>query len=99
MEGGANVVSEACRNGLPVIASDISGNIGLLGEDYAGYYPVGDTQALAELLVRAEGDTEFLEKLRKQVGQLASLFTPEKEQESLEQALSLAVRRSSGRSL
>lgn len=99
MEGGANVVSEACRAGLPVIASDISGNVGLLGEDYAGYYPVGDTQALAELLVRAESDTEFLQKLRKQVSQLASLFTPEKEQESLDQALSLAVQRSSGDTL
>ena len=31
MEGGANVVSEACRMGLPILASDISGNIGLLG--------------------------------------------------------------------
>tara|TARA_R110000824_G_scaffold66288_5_gene172100 strand:- start:3763 stop:4749 length:987 start_codon:yes stop_codon:yes gene_type:complete len=99
MEGGANVVSEACRAGLPVIASNISGNTGLLGEDYAGYYPVGDTQALAELLLRAESDTEFLEKLRKQVAQLANLFTQEKERESLEQALSLAVQCSSERSL
>lgn len=93
MEGGANVVSEACRAGLPVIASDISGNTGLLGEDYAGYYPVGDTQALADLLERAENDAEFLGRLREQVGQLASRFTPEKEQESLEQALALAVQR------
>ena len=96
MEGGANVVSEACRAGLPVIASDISGNTGLLGKDYAGYYPVGDTEALADVLERAENDAEFLEQLREQVGKLANRFTPEKEQESLEQALSLAVQRRSG---
>ncbi|WP_254774064.1 selenoneine biosynthesis selenosugar synthase SenB [Marinobacter sp. AC-23] len=87
MEGGANVVSEACRAGLPVIASDISGNTGLLGEDYRGYYPVGDTQALAKVLERAENDSRFLEQLREHVGQLASRFTPEKELESLEQRL------------
>lgn len=96
MEGGANVVSEACRAGLPVIASDISGNTGLLGEDYAGYYPVGDTRALANLLRSAESDGPFLAHLREQVGKLANRFTPEKEQESLEQALSLAVQRRSG---
>ena len=43
MEGGANVVSEAVVAGVPVLASDIGGNTGLLGEDYAGTYPVADT--------------------------------------------------------
>jgi len=99
MEGGANVISEACRSGLPVIASDIPGNTGLLGKDYAGYYPGGDTRALADVLERAETDAGFLEHLREQVGQLASQFTPEKEQGSLEQALSLAVKRRSGNGL
>ena len=36
MEGGANVISEATVAGLPVIASEIVGSVGLLGEDYAG---------------------------------------------------------------
>ncbi|WP_417502921.1 selenoneine biosynthesis selenosugar synthase SenB [Marinobacter sp.] len=94
MEGGANVVSEACRAGLPIIASNISGNVGLLGRDYRGYYPVGDTQALAHVLERAESDPTFVEVLRDQVSQLAVRFTPEKERKSLEQALSLALRRS-----
>ena len=31
MEGGANVVCEALRIGVPVLASRISGNVGLLG--------------------------------------------------------------------
>ena len=36
-------------SGVPVLASDISGNRGMLGEDYAGYFPAGDAAA-AEFL-------------------------------------------------
>ncbi|KAE8546566.1 MULTISPECIES: selenoneine biosynthesis selenosugar synthase SenB [Marinobacter] len=87
MEGGANVVSEACRAGLPILASDIPGNRGLLGDDYPGYFPVKDDEALARLMLRAETDVEFLAELRAKVTALASTFTPERELESLEQAL------------
>lgn len=97
MEGGANVVSEACRAGLPVLASDIPGNVGLLGSDYAGYFHVGDEQALADLLFRAETDPAFLAILKEQVGGLAERFLPEKERASLEQALQLAMQRCSQR--
>lgn len=97
MEGGANVVSEACRAGLPVLASNIPGNVGLLGRDYAGYFPVGNEQALADLLYRAETDPGFLATLKEQVRKLAERFLPEKEQASLEQALQLAMQRCSKR--
>ena len=60
MEGGANVASEALAHGVPVIASRISGNIGMLGKDYAGYYAPGNERALARLLWRAESDAEYL---------------------------------------
>ncbi|NQW57581.1 MAG: TIGR04348 family glycosyltransferase, partial [Polynucleobacter sp.] len=40
MEGGAHVVSEAASIGIPILASKIAGNIGLLGSDYDGYFPV-----------------------------------------------------------
>jgi putative glycosyltransferase (TIGR04348 family) len=63
MEGGANVVTEAIVAGLPVIASDISGNRGLLGEAHAAYFPAGDEQALAALLSKAQGDRDYLESL------------------------------------
>src|SRR5574340_812270 len=39
MEGGANVVCEALAAGVPVLASRVAGNVGMLGEDYAGHYP------------------------------------------------------------
>ena len=38
MEGGANVVVEAVTAGTAVIASRISGNVGMLGDDYPGYF-------------------------------------------------------------
>jgi glycosyltransferase involved in cell wall biosynthesis len=79
MEGGANVVSEAVVAGVPVIASRIDGNIGLLGEDYAGYYPAKNTEALAALLQRAETDRAFLRTLAAQCRGRRSLFTPERE--------------------
>ena len=64
MEGGANVVSEALAPEVPVIGSDIPGNVGMLGEEYPGYYGVGDEVALARLLHRAETDGAFTKPLR-----------------------------------
>lgn len=93
MEGGANVVSEACRAGLPVLASDIPGNLGLLGEDYPCVYPVGDEAALAALMTRAEQDSQWLDHLRAITSQLAVNFTPERERTSLAEALDRAVSR------
>lgn len=81
MEGGANVISESVVAGLPVIASDISGSVGLLGEDYAGYYPVADTGALARILLRAEREPDFLETLRAQCAAREHLFRPERERD------------------
>lgn len=91
MEGGANVVSEACRAGLPVIASDIPGNIGLLGDDYPGYFPVGDDTELARMLQRAEQSPGFLEELAERVTDLASGFTPQAEQAALLAAIERAM--------
>ena len=93
MEGGANVVSEACRAGLPILASDIPGNRGLLGDDYPGYFPVGNERALADCLQRAETDSGFLAELKARVSALAQTFTPESERERLEFALARAVAR------
>ncbi|WP_404362620.1 selenoneine biosynthesis selenosugar synthase SenB [Marinobacter sp.] len=90
MEGGANVVSEACRAGLPVIASDIPGNRGLLGGDYPGYFPARDETALAEMLRRAETDPLFLAALQAGVERQAPAFTPAAEQKALLAAIGRA---------
>jgi putative glycosyltransferase (TIGR04348 family) len=74
MEGGANVISEAVVDGTPVLASRIPGSVGLLGEHYPAYYPVGDTDALARLLARAESDSAFYRRLQAHIERLAPLF-------------------------
>ncbi|MBN9488588.1 MAG: TIGR04348 family glycosyltransferase [Alphaproteobacteria bacterium] len=78
-EGGANVISEAAVAGVPILASRIDGNVGLLGADYPGYFPIGNTRALARLLRRVEGDPSFVRQLTRAVSRRAALFRPERE--------------------
>jgi glycosyltransferase involved in cell wall biosynthesis len=82
MEGGANVISEALAVPVPVLASRISGSIGLLGQDYPGYFPVGDTWALAQLLEKVEHDAGFYRELEDWCRQLLPLVHPDRERES-----------------
>ncbi len=93
MEGGAHVVMEAVCSGTPVLASKIDGNIGMLGEGYAGYFDVDDAQGLATLLtscrvsqlesVAAGPDVTssetLLNTLSSQCDQRAELFSPQRE--------------------
>ena len=78
-EGGANVISEAAAAGVPVLASHMDGNVGLLGADYPGYFPVGDTRALARLLGRLENEPGFAILLRRALAKRAPLFRPARE--------------------
>src|SRR5262249_731256 len=79
MEGGANVVSEAIAYGVPIVSSDVPGSRGLLGGDYPGFFPVGDTAVRAGLLRRAAEDAAFLSALREHGAQLRPLVAPERE--------------------
>ena len=76
MEGGAHVIIEAVQAGLPVIASDIAGNIGMLGTDYAGYFPVRDANTAASLLLKFKQDAAFAAALSAQCAARAHLFLP-----------------------
>ncbi|MFC7513618.1 selenoneine biosynthesis selenosugar synthase SenB [Herbaspirillum sp. GCM10030257] len=87
MEGGANVIIEAVNCGVPVLASDIAGNRGMLGDDYAGYFAVGDSIALAALITRASHDATFRRTLREQCAKRAPLFQPEREQKAVQQVV------------
>ena len=78
-EGGANVISEAVVSGVPILASRMDGNVGLMGADYPGYFPVGDSKALARLLQRIESDPRFVAKLHRAIARRAPLFRPERE--------------------
>jgi putative glycosyltransferase (TIGR04348 family) len=82
MEGGANVLSEAIVASVPILASRIDGNVGILGEEYPGYFDVGDTKELEQLLRCAETCPEFLTELSIQCKRLAALFAPEREEKA-----------------
>jgi putative glycosyltransferase (TIGR04348 family) len=88
LEGGANVISEAVMAGLPVIASRIDGSIGLLGEDYPGYFSVGQTTELRDCLLRAESDIKYYRHLQNACMNRQHLFTPQRELQSWKSLLS-----------
>ena len=83
MEGGAHVVTEAIAIGVPVIASDIPGNRGLLGDDYPGYYPVGDAKALALMLQKAEFEPSFYKSLEAHIKKRVRYAQPSAEKRSI----------------
>jgi putative glycosyltransferase (TIGR04348 family) len=79
MEGGANALSEALAAAVPVVCSKVDGSVGLLGDEYPGYFTVGDTQALAALLRRAETDRAFYSVLQGHCRAAAPLVDPARE--------------------
>ncbi len=87
MEGGANVLTEAIAAGVPVLSTYIPGSIGILGEGYPGYFPVGDTRALARLLARAETDADFYRSLRAWCRRLRPLVRPARERATWQRLL------------
>lgn len=82
MEGGANVLSEAIGASVPILASRVDGNAGILGEGYPGYFDVGDTTHLAHLLTRAETSPGYLSELKEWTKSLAPLIDPAREQQA-----------------
>jgi len=82
MEGGAHVVSEAIALGVPVIASDIPGNRGLLGNRYPALYPAGDAAALAHLIRRAMDEPGYLQSLAAAIRRRRGLVDPERERQA-----------------
>lgn len=86
-EGGANAVAESIVLGIPVLASRIEGNLGLLGEEYVGYYEGDNARSLADLMARVMQDQSFARELRQQTEGLAEYFAPRREQEALAQLL------------
>jgi len=93
MEGGAQVVIEAVRSGTPVLASGIDGNIGLLGPDYTGYFPVGNDLALASLIESARDLPGMLAGLRAECDARVSLFEPARERAAVQSLVATLIRR------
>ena len=87
LEGGANALGEAIVAGIPVLASRIAGSVGILGDDYPGYFETGSTAELARLMTRVETDPAFLGELKSACDKLVKLFDPVREEASWLQLL------------
>ena len=87
MEGGANVICEAARIGTPVLASRVSGNVGMLGRDYPGYFPLFDERRLAQLIEHAATDASWYRRLRRALAARRPSFTTAAERRALRGAL------------
>jgi putative glycosyltransferase (TIGR04348 family) len=79
VEGGANVIVESVTAGTPVVASRISGNVGMLGRGYGGYFEPRDASGLAARLVQALEESRYLRRLSRECALRRKLFTPEAE--------------------
>jgi glycosyltransferase involved in cell wall biosynthesis len=82
IEGSSNVLSEALASSIPVVASRIPGLMGTLGKAFPGYFPVGDTRGLTQLLLKSETDAKFYQRLKRKCHQLAYLIQPQREQKA-----------------
>ena len=78
-EGSSNAIYEACMLGVPVIASAIPGNVGVLGEDYPGLFSTDDPEDLARVLNRFSDDANFREDIRDRCEKIGSEVDPERE--------------------
>ena len=82
VEGGANALCEPLVMGMPCVATSIPANEGMLGLGHPGLFPVGDANALAEILWRAESDAVFYQSLIHASQDRGPLFTRQAERES-----------------
>ena len=87
MEGGANVICEAAAAGVPVVASRISGNVGMLGRGYPGTYRLASEAALARQIRRAALDPAYYARLKRLTIARRPLFRPAAEREGLRRLL------------
>lgn len=83
LEGGAHVLMEAVASGTPVLASRVDGNVGMLGEDWPGYFPAGDAAGLVAALRGLRAEPGRLLAWQARAEALAPRFLPAHEQTCL----------------
>ena len=79
LEGGANAVLEAMTMGVPVLASRIEGNVGLLGNDYPGYFEEGRMAKALQAIMDQRVDLDEWNRL---LADRLRLFSRERESNS-----------------
>ena len=72
-EGFGLVLLESMKQGTPILASNCPAIVEVVGKDYLGLFPVGDSEALAKLLYHCN-DLSFLQALIDQINNRIYLF-------------------------
>jgi putative glycosyltransferase (TIGR04348 family) len=93
MEGGANVICEAARIGTPVLASRVSGNVGMLGRGYPGYFALFDERELGRLIGKSIERQKYYRALKRALAARRRLFAPAAERAALARVLREALAR------
>jgi hypothetical protein len=78
-EGGPTALSEAIVNQVPILTSRIAATVGMLGGDFPGFFEVGETTVLADMIHRAETDSKFYRRLVNSGKKIKSRFLPDRE--------------------
>ena len=78
-EGFPNALCEAMAVGLPVIASNCSGNVDVVEDGVNGVlFPVGDEAALIKQIKSLCCDPKLREKLGRKALEISDTYSPEK---------------------
>ena len=87
LEGGAHAILEAVNSGTPVLASKVSGNVGMLGRNYLGYFKHADVKQLKQLVGECQQSygsaTGLYNELLEQLSVRQELFKPTHEKKVL----------------
>ena len=75
-EGFGLVILEAMSRRTPILASCSPAIIEILGQNYPGLFPIGDSNSLAKLLERCR-EAKFLQLLVDQANKRITLFNPD----------------------
>jgi glycosyltransferase involved in cell wall biosynthesis len=75
-EGFGLVLLEAMKQGIPILASNCPAIVEVVGKNYLGLFPVGDSEALAQLLLNCH-NLSFLQALLDQINNRIHLFDAE----------------------
>ena len=76
-------------SGTPAIASRISGNVGMLGAGYPGYFEPRDESGLAACLVQALEDSGYRRALERACRERKPLFAPAAEARALRELVQI----------
>jgi hypothetical protein len=74
-----------------VLASRVSGNIGMLGADYDGYFACADAAGLAARIVQAWRERSYLRELERACAARRALFRPEAEARAVRRLVGLLL--------